>query len=76
MLVSKSKITAEQMKAARNLWGWSRQALAEAAEVSRENVHHVEMDADANLDGRVSRKIQRALQRDGVLFLGSTGVKL
>jgi ribosome-binding protein aMBF1 (putative translation factor) len=74
LFVSKSKITVEQIKAARSLLRWSRQDLADAAEVSSENVHRVEA-GDANLDGRVARKIQRALQRQGILFLGSTGVK-
>jgi hypothetical protein len=49
--------------------------LADAAEVGTETVHRVEA-GDASLDGRAARKIQRALQREAILFLGSTGMKL
>jgi ribosome-binding protein aMBF1 (putative translation factor) len=73
--MSKTKITAEQIKAARSLLGWSRRDLADAAEVSTETVYRVEA-GDANPDGRAARKIQRALQREALLFLGSTGVRL
>jgi hypothetical protein len=39
--------------------------------------HHGSVKAEiVAAHGRVARKIQRALQRQGILFLGSTGMKL
>jgi transcriptional regulator with XRE-family HTH domain len=70
-------ITAAQLKAARQLLGWSQSQLAAEARVSPTSVSHYESERRRPSPGIVSA-IQRALEAAGVEFLngGEPRVKL
>lgn len=68
------KVSIRQVKAARALLDWSQQALAEAANVSIPTVKRLEAE-DGFLGGRAetAARIQSALERGGVEFIGENG---
>jgi len=72
-------ITAEQIRAARGLLGWSQTKLAERAGLSLPTVKRVEAESPkVSIEAR--RKLQRALELGGVNFIeengGGLGVRL
>jgi transcriptional regulator with XRE-family HTH domain len=70
-------ITASQMKAARQLLGWTQEQLAAEARLSPSTVSHCEAGRHRTSPEIVS-KLQRALEAAGVEFTngGEPGVKL
>jgi DNA-binding XRE family transcriptional regulator len=68
------KVSIRQIKAARALMAWSQEQLAHAADVSLPTIKRLEAN-DGPLGGRseTGARIQAALQRAGVEFIGENG---
>jgi predicted transcriptional regulator len=68
------KVSIRQLKAARNLVGWSQQELAAAASISLPTIKRLEA-AQGWLGGRqtTGQKIQMALEKAGVQFINENG---
>jgi transcriptional regulator with XRE-family HTH domain len=79
MVESTSKVSVRQIKAARALLGWSQDALADAAAVSRPTVKRLE-SRKGDLGGRPDtiERLRRTLERNGIEFMngGSPGVRI
>jgi transcriptional regulator with XRE-family HTH domain len=73
------KVSIKQIKAARELLGWSQETMAEASGVSIPTIKRLEADGD-ELGGRpeTGEKIMAALARAGIVFTNGDepGVKL
>jgi transcriptional regulator with XRE-family HTH domain len=73
-------ITAEQIRAARGLLGWSQTKLAERAGLSLPTVKRVEAGKGPKVSTAAREKLQRALESGGVHFIqedgGGPGVRL
>jgi transcriptional regulator with XRE-family HTH domain len=75
------KVSIRQLKAARNLIGWSQEKLASAAGISLPTIKRLEA-AEGMLGGRetTAQKIRIALEKAGVEFIdengGGAGVRL
>jgi DNA-binding XRE family transcriptional regulator len=65
-------ITPSQLKAARELIGWTRGRLANAAGVSRATIHKGEEDG-SRLSDWAQRAIRAALEAAGVSFIEENG---
>ena len=68
------KVSIKQIKAARELLGWSQEAIAKASGVSIPTIKRLEA-ADGDLGGRpaTGEKIVAALEKAGVEFLDDDG---
>lgn len=73
--MSIEKISIRQIKAARELLGWTQDDLADASGVSPPTIGRLESD-DGQLGGRAEtgEKIRRALEKAGIEFTNGDGV--
>ena len=67
-------ITGEQVEAARKLLNWSQMSLAEAASLGLQIIIDVELGRNVISVEEIAF-IRAALEREGVTFIGSDGVK-
>jgi transcriptional regulator with XRE-family HTH domain len=74
--VSIEKISIRQIKAARELLGWTQDELAEASGVSSPTIARLEAEDDGQLGGRpeTGEKIRRALEKAGIEFTNGDGL--
>jgi predicted transcriptional regulator len=81
MTVSILKVSIRQLKAARNLIGWSQEDLAAAADVSLPTIKRLEAK-EGPMGGRLAttQKIKVSLEKAGIEFIdengGGPGVRL
>lgn len=73
-------ITVEQMRAARGLLGWSQSDLATKADLSLPTIKRLEGGFGPRVSDDARRRIKRALEAAGILFIdengGGLGVRL
>jgi len=77
--MSTSKITGDQLKAARALLGWSQTGLGERAGASRPTVERIERAGGGHIDFAGHDKaaqVVAALEGAGIEFIDDVGVKL
>ena len=67
------RITAEQLRAARGLLGWSQSELASHAGLSQPTVKRVESGTGPRVSDQARVKIQKALEDAGIEFLTRDG---
>lgn len=74
--MSIEKISIRQIKAARELLGWTQDKLAAASDVSIPTVARLEAEDDGQLGGRAEtrEKIRRALEKAGIEFTNGDGL--
>lgn len=74
--MSIEKISIRQIKAARELLGWTQDKLAAASDVSIPTVARLEAEDDGQLGGRAEtrEKIRRALEKVGIEFTNGDGL--
>ena len=65
--------TAEQLRAARALLGWSQSDLAKRAGLSLPTVKRVEGDLGIRVSDQARGKLRRALETAGIVFLDENG---
>jgi transcriptional regulator with XRE-family HTH domain len=73
-------MSAEQLRAARGLLGWSQSELADRAGLSLPTVKRAEADRASRVSDEARSKLRRAIEQAGVVFIeengGGLGVRL
>jgi transcriptional regulator with XRE-family HTH domain len=73
-------MSAEQLRAARGLLGWSQSELADCAGLSLPTVKRAEAEGASRVSDEARSKLRRALEQAGVVFIdengGGPGVRL